>query len=424
MTGVFTMNNVDISSALLRKKKMMILICGIVIFFLTSMAKVLIPATIFEDLQKTGMDVNRISTLGALFLYAYAASQLLMGCFSDRYGGVRILLIGGSLFSAGTIIFPLLDNYFLMLPARLITGFGAGTIFLGVAKLLDDLFSKRFGIALGIVLVFGYLGPTTGTMPMVKLVETIGWRPAMILPGIIALIPLTLIFLLKSGTIVPVTRGQTFEPLMVMLKNKNMWYASLACATIYGAYYTLLGQIGQKTLTDLYALPAAQAAMWMMLLTIIVAVNTFLSNMYLSLAGNRRKVMIIFGVLLSLAGILLAQYGFSVQGKAVYFIISAILIAFPAGFFSIFGIIAKELNPPRYVAMSVAYINFMAFLFISSYQNITGWILKAYPVRPGSLAFPIQAYNAVYLFFLAGAVISLIGAVLMPETKNRVQQED
>jgi MFS family permease len=418
------MNNADISPALLRKKKMMILACGIVIFFLTSMAKVLIPATIFEDLQKTGMDVNRISTLGALFLYAYAASQLLMGCFSDRYGGVRILLIGGSMFSAGTIIFPLLDNYFLMLPARLITGFGAGTIFLGVAKLLDDLFSKRFGIALGIVLVFGYLGPTTGTMPMVKLVETIGWRPAMLLPGIIALIPLILIYLLKSGTVVPVTRGQTFEPLMVMLKNKNMWYASFACATIYGAYYTLLGQIGQKTLTDLYALPAAQAALWMMLLTIIVAVNTFLSNMYLSLAGNRRKVMIIFGVLLSLAGILLAQYGFSVQGKAVYFIISAILIAFPAGFFSIFGIIAKELNPPRYVAMSVAYINFMAFLFISSYQNITGWILKAYPVRPGSLAFPIQAYNAVYLFFLAGAVISLIGAVLMPETKNSVQTEN
>ena len=329
-----------------------------------------------------------------------------------------------SLFAAGTIMFPLLDNYFLMLPARVITGFGAGTIFLGVAKLLDDLFSKRFGIALGIVLVFGYLGPTTGTMPMVKLVETIGWRTAMILPGVIALIPMTLIFLLKSGTILPVTRGQTFEPLFVMLKNKNMWFASLACATIYGTYYTLLGQIGQKTLTDLYALPAAKAALWMMVLTIIVAGNTFFSNMYLALAGNRRKVMIISGVLLSLAGILLAQYGFHVNGNAAYFIVSAILIAFPAGFFSVFGIIAKELNPPKYVAMSVAYINFMAFLFISSYQNITGWILKAYPIRPGSLAFPLQAYNAVYLFFLAGAVISLIGACLMPETKNSVQQEN
>ena len=417
------MTTTDISAETLRKKKMAILICGIVNFFLTSMAKVLIPATIFEDLQKTGMDVNRISTLGAIFLYAYAASQLLMGCFSDRYGGVRILLIGGSLFSLGTVVFPLLDNYFLMLPFRFITGFGAGTIFLGVAKLLDDLFSKRFGIALGTVLVFGYLGPTTGTMPMVKLVQTIGWKPAMILPGIIALIPLTTIFILKKGTMAAVVKGQTFAPLFVMLKNKYMWYASFACATIYGTYYTLLGQIGQKTLTDLYALPAEKAAMWMMILTLIVAGNTFLSNIYLSLLGNRRKLMILSGVLLSLTGILLAQYGFMSKSGAVYFIISAILIAFPAGFFSIFSIIAKELNPPKLVAMSVAYINFMAFFFISSYQNITGWILKSYPITSGSLAFPVQAYNAVYIFFLSGAVISFISACLMPETKNNAVSE-
>ena len=417
------MTTADISAETLKKKKMAILICGIVIFFLTSMAKVLIPATIFEDLQKTGMDVNRISTLGAIFLYAYAASQLLMGCFSDRYGGVRILLIGGSFFSLGTILFPLINNYYLMLPVRFMTGFGAGTIFLGVAKLLDDLFSKRFGIALGTVLVFGYLGPTTGTMPMVKLVQTIGWRPAMILPGLIALLPLILILILKKGTLKPVVKGQTFAPLFVMIKNKNMWYASFACATIYGAYYTLLGQIGQKALVDIYALPAAKAAMWMMILTLIVAGNTFLSNMYLSLVRNRRKLMIIIGVLLSLAGILLAQYGFAVKSGAAAFIVSAILLAFPAGFFSIFSIIAKELNPPRLVAMSVAYINFMAFIFISAYQNISGMILKSYPIPPGTITLPLQAYNAVYLFFLAGALISLISACLMPETRDNAVSE-
>ena len=53
--------------------------CGVVLFFLTSMAKVLIPATIFGELQKLG--------LGALFMYAYAASQLLAGVFADRYAG-------------------------------------------------------------------------------------------------------------------------------------------------------------------------------------------------------------------------------------------------------------------------------------------------------------------------------------------------
>lgn len=61
--------------------------CGVVLFFLTSMAKVLIPATIFGELQKLGLGVESISALGALFMYAYAASQLLAGVFADRYAG-------------------------------------------------------------------------------------------------------------------------------------------------------------------------------------------------------------------------------------------------------------------------------------------------------------------------------------------------
>ena len=101
------MKNDVMPADVVRKKKMLILYCGVVIYFLTSMAKVLIPATIYTDLQQIGLDSSRIAWLGSSFLYAYAFSQLLIGCFSDRYGGVRILLIGGSMFALGTILFPL-----------------------------------------------------------------------------------------------------------------------------------------------------------------------------------------------------------------------------------------------------------------------------------------------------------------------------
>ena len=402
-----------------RKKKMLILICGVIIFFLTSMAKVLIPATIFQDLLKLNMDVNQISSLGAAFLYSYAASQLLMGCFSDRYGGVRILLIGGSMFSAGTILFPLAGNYYLMILLRIITGFGAGTIFLGVAKLLADLFSEKFGFALGLVLLFSYLGPTTGTVPMVKLVETIGWKPAMILPGAVALLPLILILLMKKGTVKPVVRGQSVAPLLNMIKSRNMWFICFACATVYGAYYALAGQIGQKIFTDLFAMPGSRAASCIMVLTIIVAANNMVVNFLLKLFFNRRKAVILAGVMLSLAGILMAIYGFSAGKGFAWFMCSTVLVAFPAGFFPMFGLVSKEIFPAELTGMAVAFLNFMAFIFISVYQNITGAILKSFTPDAETLAFPVQAYSAVYIFFLVGAVISLIAACLVPETRDK-----
>lgn len=411
-----------LSAELLRRKKMIMLFCGILIFFLTSMAKVLIPATIFQDLLKTGMIVTRISSLGAAFLYAYAASQLVMGCFSDRYGGVRILLIGGSMFAGGTIIFPLMENYYLMLLFRVITGFGAGTIFLGVAKLLNDLFPGKFAVMLGAVLLFSYLGPTTGTVPMVKLVEAWGWQKAMILPGLAALLPMLAIICCMKGTIKPVCKGQTLEPLIVMIKNRKLWITCFACAAVYGTYYALVGQIGQKIFVDLFKFTTGKAAACIMILTVIVAVNNVVVSVILKLFGNRRKLVILLGTTLSLIGILFAEYIFAASLPGWCFIVAAVCTAFPAGFFSIFGTAAKELNDEKYTAMSVAFINFMAFVFISLYQNITGCILKAFPPAEGSLAFSIEAYQAVYGFFLIGAVISFIAACLMPETYHKIKE--
>ena len=78
---------------------------------------------------------------------------------------------------------------------------------------------------------------------MVKLVETIGWKPAMILPGILAAIAMIIILSLKKGTIKPVMAGQNLAPLFVMLKSRSMWFLCFSCATVYGAYYSVVGRM-------------------------------------------------------------------------------------------------------------------------------------------------------------------------------------
>lgn len=408
-----------LSAETVRKKKMLILLCGLVIFFLTSMAKVLIPATIYTDLQEMEFGSSQIAWLGSSFLYAYALSQLMIGCFSDRYGGVRILLIGGSMFALGTVLFPLCNIYWLMIVLRVMTGFGAGTIFLGVAKLIADLFPAKFGFALGIVLFFSYLGPAAGTVPMVQLVEWIGWKPAMIFPGVVALLPMLLIIALAKGTIKPVTRGQTLHPLIAMVRNPYMWFASFSCATVYGAYYALVGQIGKKSFMDLFGMEPARAALFVMIMTLIVAANNMLVELLLKLFGGRRKAVILFGVVLSLAGTVVGLCGLVAELGVICFVIAAFLLAIPAGFFPMFSTVAKELNKPKFTAMSVAFINFMAFVFISLYQNIVGWILRHNPADPVTHAYPLIAYEEIFLFFVIGGVISLIACFFFPETRDK-----
>ena len=91
----------------LRRRRQLILWSGVVLFFFTSMSKVLVPGAVFNDLQALGFSAGALASLGAWYMYTYAFSQMAVGIFSDRYGGVRLLLFGGGFFAAGSLLFPL-----------------------------------------------------------------------------------------------------------------------------------------------------------------------------------------------------------------------------------------------------------------------------------------------------------------------------
>ena len=404
------------SEETLRKKKMAIFFCGVIMYFFTNMSKVLIPGTIFNDLQAAGLDVKSISALGAFYMYAYAGSQLLAGIFSDRYGGVRILLIGGSLFTAGTIGFPFMENLYLMYFFRLLTGFGAGTVFLGVAKLLADLFPGKFAIAMGFILVFGYIGPTAGTL-IVFLINAVGWQWTMALPGMIAATVLACILCLMRGTIKDVTRGQSLEPLFTIAKQGRMWLLWLTSSAVFGAYYVLLAQIGQKSIADFGRISPEKAALCITVMTIMVALNNMGVNLMLKLCGNRRKIVSAGGILCTLAGGTVGFFAFTQNWGLPGVFAAFFLIALPAGFFPLYSLIANELAPSEYTGLSVALINFMAFVFIALFQNISGRILQNYTAVQG--VFPPEAYGAIFIFIALASLPGVISSFFVPETRPR-----
>ena len=90
---------------------MSLIVLGMLFYFVANFQRIAVPGAIFDVLeQELSVGAPQITAFGALFMYVYAFTQLLNGIFVDRFGGYRVMLVGGIIMALGCIIFPLSSN--------------------------------------------------------------------------------------------------------------------------------------------------------------------------------------------------------------------------------------------------------------------------------------------------------------------------
>ena len=100
---------------------------GLMLYFVVNIHRVAIPGQIFSELQtELGVSASAIAGLGTSFMYIYAVTQLLVGVLVDRYGGMRVLALGGVVMSIGTLLFAFSPTLWMLFVSRGLIGFGCG----------------------------------------------------------------------------------------------------------------------------------------------------------------------------------------------------------------------------------------------------------------------------------------------------------
>lgn len=402
-----------LSPVILNTRKTMIFRCGVLLMFFTSMSKVLIPGAIFDPLQHDlGLNAAQLAQLGASYMYAYAISQFLMGIFSDRVGGVRILVIGGLTFTAGMLIFPFSSALWLLMASRFLAGLGAGTVFLGCAKLIADLYPQRFSAVLGYALLISYFGPVTGTAPMVWLANTVGWRLAMLIPAIFSLASLAGILAFVRGTFQPIKHGESlWNPVLQVMRRIDILRLFVASSLIFGSYYVILTLMGRKCLEDAGGFSTRAAAIILMVLPIIVASCNLFAGVICRTMRNRYGLLMMLFSAMSLAGGLLggAVFHFGLPGWCL--LPAYLLVALPAGFFPVYSTMAKDNCPPELTGLVVALVNFWAFVAIAGVGDLAGRIMRSHEFSAQSvnnvIVYPPDAYLEVFALFILTGFIGL-----------------
>lgn len=397
------------------------------VYFFSYFQRSAIPGTIFNEIQSDfRLTAVAVTAMGALFTYVYGGLQLVAGMAVDRFGGVRVMLVGGGIMTLGALLFPLTHHVSMLYASRVLTAVGASCLYLSIVKEIYLRFApNQFTLLLGGALCVGYSGGVMGMLPFERAVAVCGWRPALL--GVALLTALVLgcawIGVRRLPPFQPAMRSFSLGPLREILRNRTCRPLLVSGAINFPVYFVIQTILGKKLLQDVVGLDSAAAASFTMLMYIVSALANLLGGWLPRWLQHRRKPFLIAAGLLLLAATALLTVGAISRAPGWLFLMAYLLLAC-AMFASPVSIATiKELNRPEAVAQSVALMNALGYIGAGLIGHLAGLVLDhfrggARVVATGTL-YPAAAYATLFALLTVLSALSLLATLRVPETGGR-----
>ncbi|MEN8236873.1 MAG: MFS transporter [Pseudomonadota bacterium] len=241
------------------------------------------PGVMIDELRhEFSLTAQQFSTLGVYFLLAYSLLQIPLGAFVDRFGVRLMITISVVLCIAGTILLWAAQSFYIAQCSRILVGTGSATAFMCALKITADYFPEgRRGLLMGMTLSLGTVGALTAGKPLVILLDSIGWRPTVLLSGLLGL-PLVLMAVLllpgkQSHTLQPQSSlRETGLQILEIIKNRRIMLYALLAIGLYTPLAALADLWGTAFLMQKFSLPRADAAQTSMMMYLGMAAGSLL----------------------------------------------------------------------------------------------------------------------------------------------------
>jgi len=416
------------------------LIFGILgtIYFLACLHRVA-PTVIARDLaQAFNADAVVLGLIASSYFYLYSAVQPPVGILTDTIGPRMVVTIFTVIAAAGGFIFGTASNAAMSMLGRALIGVGVGGVFVPSLKIFSRWFrASEFASLTGILLAISGLGGLSAALPLTYLVLFLGWRLSFVLLGAFSLFLALICWVVVRDR--PEDKGwppmeievaqsqpvaselpedmRTFKRLGLILRSFNFWMITLALFFSGGVSLTFQGLWAVPYLIDAYGLSRAKAGGLLMLIPFGFAVGALVFGLLIDRLALNRKSVVICSMSLSIScWIILLFFG----GRSSYLLVVPLFLALGllgGGYLTVIMTITKELFPTWLTGTAVGLINPAAFLATALYQPLTGFLLdRVGPLDSG--AYPLEAYQLVFIVFLISLSIALIATIMLSLPKT------
>jgi MFS family permease len=368
-----------------------------------------------------GLGAADLGLLTSVYFLTFAAAQIPIGVYLDRYGprGVQsaLLLVA----AAGAVLFAASENFVSLLMGRALIGLGvAAAVTAGLKSLVLWFPKERLSLLNGLMMMLGALGAVTATSPAGLLLDLIGWRElfgclAAATAGCAAMI--YLVVPEAASVVAPLAGGSLGAGLRTICTDPRFWRLAPLSATSVGTAWALQGLWSAQWLTDVEGLDRAALVQRLFGMAVALSLGGLLFGV-LADRLRRRGVgpELLFGAVTTV--FFAAQFALILHGPIPSFFLWPIVAVFGAVTLLGYAILA-EYYPKEMVGRATGALNVFhiggAFLL----QYLTGIVLQHWTPQAGH--YPEIAYQAAFglnlvLQILAWIWFALPRRALRPST--------
>lgn len=339
---------------------------GCVVYMLGAMSRVAVPGMVFErmvsDYGLTHAQVALLPSVGVLGCMAFIGVG---GMLVDRFGWMRMLLLGSAVQAIGYVPVHETPNLAAMLAGELLNGGGRTIVYLSILKLFDASFGRRrFAALIGVFYVFSYGGTLGASAIFPALMERCGsWQLAARAINFGTLAAATCIALLagfaQKANAAPAFGGSgglfPWKSMAAGFRAPRARAAMIATALNIAAYWSFLC-VGAAP----FARTVGDVSMVSDMNWVVMAGITLMGGVSL-LLGNARRPFFVWGsgALVAAFATLLVASLCGVRDVSVYRT-AYVLVGAGYGVTSVLLAGTKECVPATYMASAIGFTNFFA----------------------------------------------------------------
>ncbi|MFY7843009.1 MAG: MFS transporter [Rhabdochlamydiaceae bacterium] len=320
------------------------------------------PSVMTTDLMHSfSMNATQMGHLAACYLYSYLIMQIPAGLLVDRFGPKKVTSLSILVCALGAYLFSKAHSPSLAFLSRFIIGIGASFAALNCLKIISQWFPKKqFALMAGLMMTLGMLGAVVGQKPLALLIQTYGWREAMLKISVAGAILAVVFFVIvknkkneedKDIHLTPKTR--VLDKLKQTIQNPQTWYLSFYSGLSFAPILVFGGLWGTSFLSQKFNISSQEAAHNVSFIFIGFALGAPVFGWLSDKIGKRKPIML-WGTLVALASLIPVLYL-----DIPYVILALILFIFGfsiSSFLLCFSMIA-EISKPIMAATAIGFMN-------------------------------------------------------------------